>query len=151
MAHTILTDGHLSAQLLPLHPSPRKPRSRCAISRTVANLQLVPVQPSVTVGTIEARSIVEPTRFITRHLQRRVEVLEGVAEHVDPIGKVVTVSGVSPSISGRLRRLIFCWQTTLKSRDKFQKPQCLTTNWFMLSALKTIPSASKVSPSMLAF
>lgn len=52
-----------------------------------------PLLPSVTVGTIEARSILEPTRFITRHKTRAVDMYEGEAESVDPINKTVTFNG----------------------------------------------------------
>jgi len=54
-----------------------------------------PLLPSVTVGTVDARSILEPTRFITRHKARSVEVYEGEAESVDPVNKTVTFSDTS--------------------------------------------------------
>ena len=52
-----------------------------------------PLLPSVTVGTIEARSIIQPTRYITRHKKRRVAVYEANAQEVDPVKKVVSCSG----------------------------------------------------------
>lgn len=52
-----------------------------------------PLLPSVTVGTLEARSIVQPTRFITRHKKRKVAVYEAEAKEVDPIKKTVTFQG----------------------------------------------------------
>ena len=54
-----------------------------------------PLLPSVTVGTLEARSIIQPTRFITRHKKRKVAVYEAEATDVDPIGKTVTIEGES--------------------------------------------------------
>ena len=51
-------------------------------------------QPSVTVGTLEARSVIEPTRFVTRHKARHVEVYEGEAESIDPVAQTVTFIGM---------------------------------------------------------
>ncbi|GAA5890393.1 hypothetical protein JCM5296_002809 [Sporobolomyces johnsonii] len=48
-----------------------------------------PLLPSVTVGTLAARSILEPTRFLTRHLKRKTEVYEGEVYEVDPEKKTV--------------------------------------------------------------
>ncbi|GAA6045815.1 External NADH-ubiquinone oxidoreductase 1, mitochondrial [Rhodotorula toruloides] len=48
-----------------------------------------PLLPSVTVGTLSARSILEPTRFLTRHLKRKTEVYEGEVYEVDPEKKTV--------------------------------------------------------------
>jgi NADH:ubiquinone reductase (non-electrogenic) len=52
-----------------------------------------PLLPSVTVGTLEPRSIIQPTRYITRHKKRKVEVYEAEAQEVDPIKKTVTFQG----------------------------------------------------------
>lgn len=52
-----------------------------------------PLLPSVTVGTLEARSLIQPTRFITRHKKRSVQVYEGEAQEVDPIKKTITFKG----------------------------------------------------------
>jgi NADH:ubiquinone reductase (non-electrogenic) len=52
-----------------------------------------PLLPSCTVGTIDVRSIVEPTRFITRHKSREVKVYEAECTEVDPFAKTVTISG----------------------------------------------------------
>ena len=52
-----------------------------------------PLLPSVTVGTLEPRSIIQPTRFITRHKKRKVSVYEAQAQEVDPIKKTVTFQG----------------------------------------------------------
>ncbi|EJT99670.1 NADH dehydrogenase [Dacryopinax primogenitus] len=49
-----------------------------------------PLLPSVSVGTLEARSVIQPTRYITRHKTRRVEVYEGEAKSVDVKNKTVT-------------------------------------------------------------
>lgn len=51
-----------------------------------------PLLPSVTVGTLSPRSVVEPTRFLTRHLKRKVEVYEGEVTSVDPKKKIVQFS-----------------------------------------------------------
>ncbi|SCZ99594.1 BZ3500_MvSof-1268-A1-R1_Chr3-1g06133 [Microbotryum saponariae] len=48
-----------------------------------------PLLPSVTVGTLASRSILEPTRFLTRHLARAVEVYEGEVTEVDPKKKTI--------------------------------------------------------------
>ncbi|GAA5979576.1 hypothetical protein JCM5350_004943 [Sporobolomyces pararoseus] len=48
-----------------------------------------PLLPSVTVGTLGARSILEPTRFLTRHMKRKTEVYEGEVYEVDPEKKTV--------------------------------------------------------------
>lgn len=44
----------------------------------------------MTVGTLDARSIIEPTRFIARHKKRRVDVIEGEVEAVDHKNRTVT-------------------------------------------------------------
>ncbi|KAH8549252.1 hypothetical protein BGW37DRAFT_502378 [Umbelopsis sp. PMI_123] len=51
-----------------------------------------PLLPSCTVGTIDIRSIVEPTRFITRHKDREVKVYEAECTDIDPINKTVTIA-----------------------------------------------------------
>ncbi|KAH8552924.1 pyridine nucleotide-disulfide oxidoreductase-domain-containing protein [Umbelopsis sp. PMI_123] len=51
-----------------------------------------PLLPSCTVGTIDVRSIVEPTRFITRHKSREVKVFEAECTDIDPIKKTVTIA-----------------------------------------------------------
>jgi NADH:ubiquinone reductase (non-electrogenic) len=53
-----------------------------------------PLLPSVTVGTLEPRSIIQPTRYITRHKKRKVAVYEAEAQEVDPAKKTVTFQGV---------------------------------------------------------
>lgn len=52
-----------------------------------------PLLPSVTVGTLEPRSIIQPTRYITRHKNRAVKVYEASAQDVDPVKKTVTFEG----------------------------------------------------------
>jgi NADH dehydrogenase FAD-containing subunit len=42
-----------------------------------------PLLPSVAVGTLSPRSIIQPTRYVTRHKTRAVEVIEAEAQHVD--------------------------------------------------------------------
>lgn len=54
-----------------------------------------PLLPSVTVGTLEARSLIQPTRFITRHKKRAVQVYEAEAQDIDPINKTITFQDVS--------------------------------------------------------
>ncbi|KAL1409875.1 NADH:ubiquinone oxidoreductase [Vanrija albida] len=54
-----------------------------------------PLLPSVTVGTLEPRSLIQPTRFITRHKKRDVLVYEAEARTVDPINKTVTFEDIS--------------------------------------------------------
>ncbi|CAD6580551.1 MAG: NADH:ubiquinone oxidoreductase, partial [Tremellales sp. Tagirdzhanova-0007] len=54
-----------------------------------------PLLPSVTVGTLEPRSIIQPTRYITRHKKRRVAVYEAEARAVDPVKKTVTFTDLS--------------------------------------------------------
>ncbi|KAH9476014.1 External alternative NADH-ubiquinone oxidoreductase, mitochondrial [Psilocybe cubensis] len=49
-----------------------------------------PLLPSVAVGTLAPRSIIQPTRYITRHKARQVSVIEAEATDVDPINKTVT-------------------------------------------------------------
>lgn len=52
-----------------------------------------PLLPSCTVGTIDVRSIVEPTRFITRHKSRDIKVYEAECTDIDPVKKTVTIAG----------------------------------------------------------
>jgi NADH:ubiquinone reductase (non-electrogenic) len=54
-----------------------------------------PLLPSVTVGTLEARSIIQPTRYITRHKKRKCAVYEAEATDVDPVKKTVTFRDAS--------------------------------------------------------
>ncbi|GJJ13045.1 hypothetical protein Clacol_007294 [Clathrus columnatus] len=54
-----------------------------------------PLLPSVAVGTVAGRSIIQPTRFITRHKKRRVAVVEAEAEEIDPFAKTVTFTDTS--------------------------------------------------------
>ncbi|KAI0696619.1 NADH dehydrogenase [Cytidiella melzeri] len=49
-----------------------------------------PLLPSVATGTISPRSILQPTRYITRHKERQVSVIEAAATDVDPHAKTVT-------------------------------------------------------------
>ncbi|EED79884.1 predicted protein [Postia placenta Mad-698-R] len=49
-----------------------------------------PLLPSVAVGTLNPRSIIQPTRYVTRHKARQVSVIEASATEVDPINKTVT-------------------------------------------------------------
>ena len=42
-----------------------------------------PLLPSVAVGTVSPRSIIQPTRYITRHKARQVSVIEAEATEVD--------------------------------------------------------------------
>ncbi|KAJ7267453.1 pyridine nucleotide-disulfide oxidoreductase-domain-containing protein [Mycena rebaudengoi] len=49
-----------------------------------------PLLPSVAVGTLSPRSILQPTRYITRHKARTVEVIEAEAQSVDPVAKTVS-------------------------------------------------------------
>ncbi|CDO76210.1 hypothetical protein BN946_scf184819.g10 [Trametes cinnabarina] len=54
-----------------------------------------PLLPSVAVGTLSPRSILQPTRYVTRHKKRQVTVIEASATDVDPITKTVTFADTS--------------------------------------------------------
>lgn len=49
-----------------------------------------PLLPSVTVGTLNGRSITQPTRHIARYKSREVQVVEAEATKVDAKAKTVT-------------------------------------------------------------
>ncbi|KAK7050462.1 mitochondrial external NADH dehydrogenase [Favolaschia claudopus] len=49
-----------------------------------------PLLPSVAVGTLSPRSIIQSTRYVTRHKTRAVEVIEAEAQHVDVVNKTVS-------------------------------------------------------------
>jgi len=49
-----------------------------------------PLLPSVAVGTLNPRSIIQSTRYITRHKSRAVSVIEAEATDVDPFNKTIT-------------------------------------------------------------
>ncbi|KAJ7653331.1 pyridine nucleotide-disulfide oxidoreductase-domain-containing protein [Mycena polygramma] len=49
-----------------------------------------PLLPSVAAGTLSPRSIIQPTRYVTRHKTRTVEVIEAEAQSVDPVNKTVS-------------------------------------------------------------
>ncbi|KAE8210389.1 hypothetical protein CF327_g5734 [Tilletia walkeri] len=55
-----------------------------------------PLLPSVTVGTVDARSITQATRLITRFKKRAVQVIEAEAEAIDLANKTVTFEDTSP-------------------------------------------------------
>jgi NADH:ubiquinone reductase (non-electrogenic) len=55
-----------------------------------------PLLPSVAVGTLGSKSILQPTRYITRHKTRQVSVVEAEATSVDPVNKTVTFTDSSP-------------------------------------------------------
>ncbi|KAN0061488.1 NADH:ubiquinone oxidoreductase [Thecaphora frezii] len=63
-----------------------------------------PLLPSVTVGTLDGRSIVQPTRHTTRFKTREVKVYEAEAEYVDPVNKTVTFADKS-EIQGTSRKI----------------------------------------------
>ncbi|KAI0367298.1 FAD/NAD-P-binding domain-containing protein [Pilatotrama ljubarskyi] len=54
-----------------------------------------PLLPSVAVGTLSPRSILQPTRYVTRHKKRQVQVIEASATDVDPVTKTVTFADTS--------------------------------------------------------
>ncbi|RPD56514.1 NADH dehydrogenase [Lentinus tigrinus ALCF2SS1-7] len=54
-----------------------------------------PLLPSVAVGTLAPRSIIQPTRYLTRHKKRQVTVIEASATDVDPHTKTVTFADTS--------------------------------------------------------
>ncbi|KAF7303774.1 Mitochondrial external NADH dehydrogenase [Mycena indigotica] len=49
-----------------------------------------PLLPSVAVGTLSTRSILQPTRYVTRHKTRNVKVIEAEAQSVDVANKTVS-------------------------------------------------------------
>ncbi|KAF5381668.1 hypothetical protein D9615_005464 [Tricholomella constricta] len=55
-----------------------------------------PLLPSVAVGTLNPRSIIQSIRYITRHKTRGVSVIEAEAQAVDPVGRTVSFSDNSP-------------------------------------------------------
>ncbi|EPQ51528.1 FAD/NAD P-binding domain-containing protein [Gloeophyllum trabeum ATCC 11539] len=65
-----------------------------------------PLLPSVAVGTVTPRSIIQPTRYVARHKKRKVSVIEAEATDVDPLKKTVTFSDTS-DIQGQV------WSTTI--------------------------------------
>ncbi|KZT39187.1 NADH dehydrogenase [Sistotremastrum suecicum HHB10207 ss-3] len=57
-----------------------------------------PLLPSVAVGTLDSRSIIQSTRYITRHKKRAVKVIEAEAQDIDPVAKTITLSDHSPIV-----------------------------------------------------
>lgn len=65
----------------------------CAVNLRAYDVQVVisprnyflftPLLPSVAIGTLDPRSIIQPTRYITRHKNRTVHVYEAEATSVD--------------------------------------------------------------------
>ncbi|KAE9402615.1 FAD/NAD(P)-binding domain-containing protein [Gymnopus androsaceus JB14] len=49
-----------------------------------------PLLPSVALGTLSAKAILQPTRYVARHKARTVTVIEAEAKEVDPFNKTVT-------------------------------------------------------------
>ncbi|KAJ2934436.1 hypothetical protein H1R20_g2665, partial [Candolleomyces eurysporus] len=72
-----------------------------------------PLLPSVAVGTLNPRSIIQPTRYITRHKSRNVSVIEAEATDVDPTNKTVTftdnseIKGATSSTSIKYDYLVY--------------------------------------------
>ncbi|KAF7313817.1 Mitochondrial external NADH dehydrogenase [Mycena chlorophos] len=64
-----------------------------------------PLLPSVAVGTLSTRSILQPTRYVTRHKNRAVKVIEAEAQSVDVASKTVSFIGKS-AVSERSSQLI---------------------------------------------
>ncbi|KAH7105374.1 NADH dehydrogenase [Auriculariales sp. MPI-PUGE-AT-0066] len=54
-----------------------------------------PLLPSCAVGTVSLRSIIQPTRYVTRHKKRAVSVIEAEAKEVDPVNKTITFHDTS--------------------------------------------------------
>ncbi|KXN85645.1 putative NADH-ubiquinone oxidoreductase C3A11.07, mitochondrial, partial [Leucoagaricus sp. SymC.cos] len=54
-----------------------------------------PLLPSVAVGTLNTRSIIQSIRYITRHKARNVSVIEAEASDVDPVNKTITFEDTS--------------------------------------------------------
>ncbi|KAI0251025.1 FAD/NAD-P-binding domain-containing protein [Lactifluus subvellereus] len=49
-----------------------------------------PLLPSVAVGTLSSSSILQPIRYLTRHKDRKITVIEAEAKSVDPTAKTIT-------------------------------------------------------------
>ncbi|KAJ3996261.1 pyridine nucleotide-disulfide oxidoreductase-domain-containing protein [Lentinula boryana] len=49
-----------------------------------------PLLPSVAVGTLSPKAILQPTRYLARHKARAVTVIEAEAKEIDPFNKTVT-------------------------------------------------------------
>ncbi|KAJ4474405.1 pyridine nucleotide-disulfide oxidoreductase-domain-containing protein [Lentinula aciculospora] len=49
-----------------------------------------PLLPSVAVGTLSPKAILQPTRYLARHKARVVTVIEAEAKEIDPFNKTVT-------------------------------------------------------------
>ncbi|KAF8269448.1 FAD/NAD-P-binding domain-containing protein [Lactarius quietus] len=49
-----------------------------------------PLLPSVAVGTLASNSILQPIRYLTRHKERKITVIEAEAKSVDPAAKTIT-------------------------------------------------------------
>lgn len=54
-----------------------------------------PLLPSVATRTLSPKSIIQPTRYMTRHKSRQVSVIEASATDVDPHSKTVTFTDQS--------------------------------------------------------
>lgn len=69
------------------------PRVRNALTRfpfQTNSFLYTPLLPQVTVGTVNARSIAQPTRQTTRFKSREVQVLEAEATKIDTANKTVS-------------------------------------------------------------
>lgn len=44
-------------------------------------------------GTVDVKSIIEPTRFISRHKNRDIKVYEAECTQIDPESKSITIQG----------------------------------------------------------
>ncbi|KAJ7575338.1 hypothetical protein C8J56DRAFT_1119733 [Mycena floridula] len=59
------------------------------------NVLFAPLLPSIAVGTLSPRSILQPTRYLTRHKKRGVAVIDAEATKVDAENRTVTFADKS--------------------------------------------------------
>ncbi|KAJ7575305.1 hypothetical protein C8J56DRAFT_1032557 [Mycena floridula] len=97
-----------------------------AIVISPKNFLLVPLLPSVAVGTLSPRSILQPTQYLTRHKKRGVTVIEAEATKVDVENRTVTfgIKGVQENA---------CFMKEIAHAEKMQRRfmDCLESAGFM--------------------
>ncbi|KAJ7040737.1 pyridine nucleotide-disulfide oxidoreductase-domain-containing protein [Mycena alexandri] len=109
-----------------------------------------PLLPSVAVGTLSPRSILQPTRYVTRHKTRAVEVIEAEAQSVDPVNKTVSFvdnSDIQGSVSSTTIPYDYLVYAVGAETQTFGIPGVTEHACFM----KELNDAEKVWPSFREF
>ncbi|KAH9173827.1 NDE2, mitochondrial external NADH dehydrogenase [Lactarius sanguifluus] len=109
-----------------------------------------PLLPSVAVGTLASKSILQPIRYMTRHKERKITVIEAQAKSVDPIAKTITFADeteVQGEVSSTTIPFDYLVYAVGAETQTFGIPGVKEHACFM----KEIQDAERVSPNIFEF